>query len=327
VSDFVYHTVTAPLRESRFRFLTPMPRLGGDGRKWAADLRRIEDLGFYSVTISEHYSQGWAMDALTAMNFALASTTRLRVMPLVLNNDMHHPAILAKAVATADVLSSGRVAVGLGAGWLEDDYRALGAGYDLASVRISRLEEALQVITAFFTGMPVTFNGKYYKLDGLEALPRPVQTPRPPIMVGGSGPKVLTVAAGYADIVSLQAKPKPAGFEQKEAGALSRASIGQRLSLIACAASRAGRRAPDIEFTCYDVNIGGVQVTSVQSWFPEYIETHSVEFGDSPVSLRGDVSKCVEDLRRWKDELGISYWHLGGDVDTIAPIVARLSAE
>jgi probable F420-dependent oxidoreductase len=280
-------STTADVRatnDRRFRFVTPMPRLG-DGRRWAADLRRIEDLGFHSVTISEHYSRGWAMDALTAMSFALASTTHLRVMPLVLNNDMHHPAVLAKAITTADVLSSGRVAVGLGAGWLEDDYRALGTDYDSASVRISRLEEALQIITAFFTGMPVTFNGKYYKVDGLEALPRPVQTPRPPILVGGSGKKILTVAAGYADIVSLEARPGPAGFDEKTARALSRASVGQRLSFIACAASRAGRPIPDIQFSCYDVNIGGVQVTSVQSWFPEYIETHSAEFGDSPVSL------------------------------------------
>jgi probable F420-dependent oxidoreductase len=311
----------------RFRFLTSMPRLCDDGKRWAADLRRIEDLGFHSVTISEHYSRGWAMDSLTAMNFALASTSRLRVMPLVINNDMHHPAILAKAIATSDVLSSGRAALGLGAGWLEDDYSALGADYDLASVRISRLEEALRIITAFFTGMPVTFNGNYYRLDGLEALPRPIQTPRPPILVGGSGPKVLTVAARYADIVSLQAKPGLARFEQKDARALSRAGVNQRLGLIACAASRAGRSAPDVQFTCYDVNIGGAQVTSVQPWFPKYIETHSIEFGDSPVSLRGSISKCVEDLLRWKDELGVTYWHLGRDVDAIAPIVARLSAE
>lgn len=267
------------------------------------------------------------MDALTAMNFALASTTRLRAMPLVLNNDMHHPAVLAKAIATADVLSSGRVAVGIGAGWLEDDYRSLGAGYDTASVRISRLEEALQIITAFFTGMPVSFNGRYYKLNSYETLPCPVQIPRPPILVGGSGTRILTLAGGYADIVSVQAKPRPAGFEQKAARVLSRASIDERLSLIACAASRAGRPAPDIQFTCYDVNIGGVQVTPIQSSFSDYIEAYSAEFGDSPVSLRGDVSKCVDDLRRWKDELGVSYWQLGGDVDAIAPIVAQLSTE
>src|SRR5260370_22740465 len=125
------------------------------------------------------------MNALTVMNFALSSTTRIRAMSVVLNNDLHHPAVLAKAIGTADVLSAGRVTVGIGAGWLEDDYKALGADYDSAPVRIGRLQEALQIITAFFAGAPVTFHGSHYKLDSLEALPRPVQTPRPPILVGG----------------------------------------------------------------------------------------------------------------------------------------------
>ena len=210
----------------RFRFLAPMPRLGSDAGKWAADLRRIEDLGFHSVVVSEHYSHGWAMDALTAMNFALASTTRLRAMPLVLNNDLHHPAVLAKAIATADVLSAGRVAVGIGAGWLEDDYKALGANYDAAPVRIGRLQEALQIITAFFAGVPVTFDGYHYKLDGLEALPRPVQTPRPPILVGGGGAKMLALAGRYADIVGVHLKLGRGGFDEGAAeGCPGRASI------------------------------------------------------------------------------------------------------
>ena len=86
------------------------------------------------------------------MNFALASTTRLRAIPLVLNNALHHPAILAKAIATADVLSGGRAAVGIGAGWLVDDYEALGASYDTAPIRIDRLTEALRIIAMFFAG-------------------------------------------------------------------------------------------------------------------------------------------------------------------------------
>ena len=310
-----------------FRFLAPMPRLSRDARKWAADLRRIEDLGFHSVVVSEHYSQGWAMDALTAMNFALASTTRLRSMPLVLNNDLHHPAILAKAIATADVLSAGRVAVGVGAGFLEDDYKALGATYDAAPVRIGRLQEALQLITAFFAGVPVTFDGYHYKLDCLEALPRPAQTPRPPILVGGGGAKMLALAGRYADIVGVHCQQGRRAFDEKAAEGLSRASIDKKISMVFNAASSAGRPAPEIQFTCYDVNIGGVQVTPIRPSFSDYIAAHPRDFADSPTWLHGDVDKCSDDLRRWREELGISYWHLGGSVDAVAPIVARLSAE
>jgi probable F420-dependent oxidoreductase len=315
------------MNAERFRFLAPMPRLGGGARRWAAELRRIEDLGFHSVTVSEHYSHGWAMDALTAMSFALASTSRLRAMPLVLNNDLHNPAALAKAIATADVLSVGRAAIGLGAGWLEADYKALGAGYDAASVRIARLEEALQVITAFFAGGLVTFHGHHYKLDGLEALPCPVQDPRPPILVGGGGPKMLDLAARYADIVGVHARLGPDGLDQGAAKGLSRASIDEKIGLVATAASRADCQVPEIQFTCYDVNIGGVQVTPIRPSFSDFIAARPGDFADSPASLHGNVDKCVDDLRRWKEELGISYWNLGGNVDAVAPIVARLSAE
>jgi probable F420-dependent oxidoreductase len=315
-------TDTAP-----FRFLAPMPRLGGDAARWAAELRRIEDLGFHAVAVSEHYSQGWAMDALAAMNFALASTTRLRAMPLVLNNDLHHPAILAKAIATADVLSGGRAAVGIGAGWLADDYTALGARYDSAQVRIDRLTEALHIITTFFTGVPVTFAGSHYRLDGLEALPRPVQNPRPPVLVGGGGQRMLALAGSLADIAGVHARLGPGGFDAAAAEGLSRASIDKKISLVASAASQSGRPTPAIQFTCYDVNIAGEQVTPIRPSFSDFIAAHPASFADSPTSLRGEVGKCVDDLRRWRDELGISYWHLGGRLDVLAPVVTRLSAE
>jgi probable F420-dependent oxidoreductase len=290
-------------------------------------LRRIEDLGFHSVAVSEHYSHGWAMDALTAINFALASTSRLRAMPLVLTNDLHHPAVLAKAIATADVLSTGRVAIGIGAGWLKDDYGALGADFRAAPVRIARLEEALQVITYFFAGGPVTYDGHHYKLDGLEALPRPVQTPRPPILVGGGGAKMLALAGRYADIAGVHLQHQGGGFDERAAEGLSRTSIEKKLGLVATAASDASRPVPEIQFTCYDVNIAGVQATPFRPSFSHYIDAHPASFADSPTSLRGDVDKCVDDLRRWNEELGISYWNLGGNVDAVAPIVARLSAE
>ena len=304
-----------------------MPCLSRDVTKWVADLRRIEDLGFYSVVVSEHYSHGWAMDALTAMNFALASITRLRAMPLVLKNDLHAPAILAKAIATADVLSAGRVAIGIGAGFLEDDYKALGVTYDTAPVRIGRLQEALHIITAFFAGVPVTFDGCYYKLDSLEALPRPARTPRPPILIGGGGAKMLALAGRYADIVGVHLRQGRRAFEEKAAKGLSRASIDKKIRLVFAAASTIGRPAPEIQFTCHDVNIGGVQVTPIRPSFSEYITAHPREFADSPAVLHGDVEKCLVDLLRWREELGISYWHLGGNVEAVAPIVARLSAE
>ena len=111
--------------------------------------------------------------------------------PLALNNDLHHPGMLARSIATADVLSAGRVALGLGAGRLGDDHRVLGIYYDPAPVRIGRLSEAQQIITAFFAGEPLAWYGEHYTRDGLEGLPRPVQGPRPPIFVAAEERRCL----------------------------------------------------------------------------------------------------------------------------------------
>jgi probable F420-dependent oxidoreductase len=288
-------------------------------------LRRIEDHGFHAVAVSEHFSRGWVMNSLTAMNFALAATSRLRVIPLVVNNDLHHPAILAKAIATADVLSDGRAALGIGVGWLADDYRALGVPLDSAAVRIERLDEALEIITAFFDGGTVTHHGRYYDVTELEALPQPVQLPRPPLLVGGGGPRMLALAARRADIVGLHPKLGSGGFDATAAAELTKDSIKAKIEWVAAVAAQAGRTTPEIQFTCYDVNIGGTQVTPVRPGFSDYLAAHADAFPGSPASLRGDVAKCVDDLVRWNEELGISYWNLGGDLDAVASIVARLS--
>lgn len=307
------------------RFIAPMPRLTRDSRSWTDALRRIEDHGFHAVAISEHFSQGWQMSSLAAMNFALAATSRLRVLPLVVNNDLHHPAILAKAIATADVLSDGRAALGIGAGWLAGDYRALGVAMDPARVRIERLAEALDIIAAFFAGGTVTSHGRYYEVTGLEALPRPVQLPRPPILVGGGGPMMLALAARRADIVGLHPRLGAGGFDAAAAAELAGDGIRQKLQWVAAAAAQAARATPEIQFTCYDVNIAGTQVTPVRPGFSDYMAAHPAAFADSPASLRGDVAKCADDLVRWNEELGISYWNLGGNTEAIAPLVARLS--
>jgi probable F420-dependent oxidoreductase len=311
---------------TRLRFLAPIPRLRGTEHAWKQQLHRIEDLGFHAVAISEHYSHGWAMDALTAMNFALAQTSRLHAVPLVLNNDLHHPGVLAKAIATADVLSGGRASVGIGAGWLADDYRALGVELDSAPTRVDRLQEALQVITAFFAGDSVTFQGRHYHLDGLESLPRPAQDLGPPILVGGGGTKMLQLAGRYADIVGLHPQLGPGGLDESAARDLLRTSLDKKIGIVAASSAQAGRSMPQIQFTCYDVNVNGIQVTPARPSFTNYIEAHLQFFADSPAALRGDTSECVDRLQRWHEEFGITYWNLGSDVDAVAPVVARLSA-
>ncbi len=170
------------------RMIAPMPRLRGDGDSWATEVRRIESMGFDTVSVSEHVTRGWQLSPLMAMAYAAASTSRLRVLSLAVPNDLHHPpALLAKDIATLDVLSGGRVALGIGAGWQEGDYATLGIPFRNVGTRIARLSEALEVIRRYFTTDTVDFTGEHYRIDRMEALPRCVQRPRPPILVGAGG--------------------------------------------------------------------------------------------------------------------------------------------
>src|SRR3954447_16197658 len=148
-----------------FRFSAAMPRLTGPVPAWRAALRRIEDLGYSAVAISDHFTRGWVMEPVVAMTAAAEATRNLRMLSLVLGNDYRRPAILHKSLATLDVLSGGRVEIGLGAGWMPDDYAAANIPFDPPGVRVDRLAEAVQVITQPLSREPLVFCGKQYQIS------------------------------------------------------------------------------------------------------------------------------------------------------------------
>ena len=145
----------------RLEFIAPMPRLKGDGATWVAELRRLEDLGFDTVSASHHVTNGWELAPIVAMAFAAASTTRLRVLSLVAQNPFQHPALLAKDIATIDRLSGGRAELGIGAGWLADDYTALGIPFGSGPDRVAQCGEAMTIIREYFTKESVDFAGRF----------------------------------------------------------------------------------------------------------------------------------------------------------------------
>lgn len=176
-------------------------------REWAV---KAEELGFDSVWVSDHLfldlskyggpaEPQTAMECFTTLAAIAATTTRIRLGSLVACNDLRSPALVAKMAATLDVLSQGRIEIGLGAGWYEPEYRAAGIGFDPAGVRIERLAEAVQIVTGMLESESFSFTGKHYQINGAWNLPRPVQSPRPPVWVGGKGDRVVAVAARYGD--------------------------------------------------------------------------------------------------------------------------------
>jgi len=128
---------------------------------------------------------------------------RLRFLQTVACNSFRHPGLLAKMVATLDVISNGRMELGIGAGWLREEYDAYGYEFPPAAVRLEQLGEALKVVKLLWSGEPVDYAGTHYRLRGAVAAPRPLQRPGPPILVGGGGPGLLAIAAAAADVVNI----------------------------------------------------------------------------------------------------------------------------
>lgn len=321
----------APLEEGDnprpFRFIAPAPRLGGNPRAWLDAIRRIEDLGFDTVAFSDHVSGGWVMEPTVAMTVAATATSRLRVLALVLANDLRHPGLLRKSMATLDVLSEGRVELGLGAGWLPADYDALGIPLDPPSVRVGRLEEAVDVIRALDGPEPVTHRGTHYQLDRLEGLPA---TTRPlPLLIGGGGPRILALAGRKASIASIHPTLRAGQIGPRLAPEFSAESYAAKIAQVRWAAAAAGRAdgGPELQATVYLTMIQDSQgeVRCSRSSFSDLIADEPDVLADTPAVLSGTVDDCIEQLVGWREQLGISYWHLGPDIEAVAPIVAKLA--
>jgi probable F420-dependent oxidoreductase len=191
-----------------FRFAVTA-RFAGTGTKWRDVARRAEDLGYDVMLVTDH--MGPQLAPIPALMAAADATTRLRVGSFVFANDYRNPVMLAKEVATIDVLSGGRVEVGIGAGWKTGDYRELGIRYDAPAVRVSRLEESVILLKRLLTEEHVDHTGEHYTVRGAQILPRPLQRPHPPLMIGGGGPRVLRLAARQADIVTFAPQVNASG--------------------------------------------------------------------------------------------------------------------
>jgi probable F420-dependent oxidoreductase len=310
-----------------FRFSTAMPRLNQTVAKWRSALRRIEDLGYWSVAISDHFTRGWVMEPLVAMTAAAEATRNLRVLPLVLGNDYRHPAVLHKALATLDVLSGGRVEIGIGAGWMPSDYAAINLPLDPAGVRVDRLAESVAVLKGLFGPRPLFFQGKHYQIDDLDGLPKPAQAPRPPLLIGGGGRRVLTLAGAEADIVGINASMRadlPTGQALLD---LTEDRVATKIAVARTAARAAGRDPDNLRFQTSILSMNLTDVPGALPWTSSLAAnvTDPAVLAASPAVLHGSVASCVDKLQRWRSELGLDYIHIGGDPVAAAPIVARLA--
>jgi probable F420-dependent oxidoreductase len=326
VGHRVRTVVSAAVALRPFRFGVQCSALpGGDGdpgARWAALARRIEDLGFATLTVADHLDDQLAI--VPALQAAADATTSLRIGALVLCNDYRHPVVAAKELATIDVLSGGRLEAGVGAGWMTSDYTAAGIPLDRPGLRIARVAEALDVIEALWTDGPATVHGEHYRITGLDGLPKPVQRPRPPVLVGGGGQRMLELAARRADIVGLNVNLAK-GVIDADAGPDGTADATYRkLGWIRAAA---GERMAAIEL---QVRVHLVVPTDDR---PTVAEAFGPGFGltpaqalETPHALAGTTEEMCADLVARRERWGISYIGVSVDaVDALAPVVARLA--
>src|SRR6202521_2488063 len=174
--------------------------------EWVAKACLAESAGYSTFLIRDHFIRepfGDQFAPMIALMAAADATTTLRVGGLVLDNDYRHPVMLAKEAATIDLLSEGRLDLGLGAGWMTSDYEKAGIPLDPVATRIDRLEEALAILRGLFAGGTFSLDAKHYHIKDLEGTPRPVQKPHPPFLLGGGGRRMLSLAAREADIVNV----------------------------------------------------------------------------------------------------------------------------
>jgi probable F420-dependent oxidoreductase len=300
--------------------------------------KSAEQHGFSSIALNDHFSSTVA--PLLGLQAMAAATSHIRIATAVLNQDLRHPAVLAKELATLDVLSGGRLEVGLGAGWVRADYDQSGIPFDSAAERIERLEENIDILKGLFAESQCSFTGRHYSVTELNGTPKPVQPGGPPIMIGGGGRKILSMAARHADIIQvLGAAFGTTGAVVDDLSSFRIDAFEHRLEWIAAAA---GDRFDEIELSLMLVFVAITDdVEKTATGFLDFLTATVSRYGgevgnvdvklrallDSPVVAIGTLDEVCEKLTRVRDKLGFSYFVVpyGSAPQSLAPIVGRLA--
>jgi probable F420-dependent oxidoreductase len=303
-----------------FRFGVSVRR-ADNRRDWQEKARRVEGLGYSSFLVPDHLAD--ILPPLVPLISAAEATETLRVGTFVLNNDLRHPALVARDAATIDFLTDGRFELGLGAGHMQSEYDEIGVRFDPGEVRVERLGEAVAIIKELLAGEEVTFAGAHYTIARHRIHPSPVQKPRPPLLIGGNSRPLLTLAAREADIVSFLGFSHRRGGRDFDLRGFTDAGTEERVTIVREAA---GRRFPRLELNAV---VQQVAVTGRPRRAAEELARDSFLSIDdvltSPYVLIGSLEAIAEALEEKRERHGFSYWVIRDDsMDGFAPLVSRL---
>lgn len=310
------------MEKHKFRFgVTSTGAKTGD--EWKRKVVRAEELGYSTFLVPDHFLEQIA--TMPALAMAAAYTTKLRVGSIVCSNDFRHPMLLAKEAATIDMLSNGRFELGIGAGFLKAEYDVIGLPFDAPDKRVSRFEEAVKAIKAYFQDESLKFEGNHYRIQwekGFERIPKAVQKPHPPIFIGGGGRRMLSIAAREADIIGLAIKVQAngSGPDPRDIAV----SLAQKIAWIE---EEAGERFENIEL---NIQTWAVAITDDREQAAERL---AQQFPlpvkillNIPYLLIGTEDEIISQIEGYRSKLGISYFSVfERHMEEFAPIVSRLS--
>lgn len=293
--------------------------------QWIEQARKVEALGYAILTVPDHLTD--LVAPMPALLGAAEATTTLRVGTYVLNNDLRHPVLVAREAAAIDLLTDGRLELGLGAGSIQSEYAEAGLSFDPGRTRVERLEESVTVIKRLLSGETLTHAGRHYRVTGHTIAPLPVQKPHPPILIGGNGPRLLALAAREADIVGFSGITfRQGGAAPPDLSAWRASTVDERLQIVR-------RAAGETRFASLELNalIQRVVVTDNRRQAAEDIAGSATNLTaddilQTPYVLVGTVTQMIEDLQARRARWGLSYYVVHeAYAEAFAPIVARLA--
>ncbi|HEY8471861.1 MAG TPA: TIGR03621 family F420-dependent LLM class oxidoreductase [Natronosporangium sp.] len=313
-----------------FRFLGLAGSGIVDARQLTETARRAEAIGYSALVLPDHLLEQHA--PIPVLATVAAVTDRIRIGTFVFNVNLRHPAVLAQDLATLDVLSDGRLEIGIGAGWNRPEHDAIGLPFPPQPVRVARLAEAIAVMKGCFGEGRFSFTGEHYTITEHDGSPKPVQRPHPPFFLGGGGRRLLSLAATQADIVGLAPRLKPGDQRepQLEPHSITAAATKEKIEWVRAAA---GDRFDQLELNTYPTG-GPVVVTNdvraaVRDRIDQLKQRTGVELTpdeilESPHIFIGSVASLTEKLLGLREQFGISSVMVP-DIDRLAPVVEQLA--
>ena len=286
--------------------------------------RQAEDLGFDTLLLGDHVFI--PMTPFQALALAATVTTTLRFSTCVLCNDFYNPVNLARDASTLDIISEGRFELGLGTGWFVGDYQATGIPLESPGTRVSRLQESIQILNQAFSGEEFSFEGKFFKVENFQLAGLPIQKPRPPLMLGGGGKRMLSFAAREADIISFNP------ISTREGGIdATTSTVKSTTEKAAWVKGAAGsQRDPELSTHFMQLQITNTRAerdAAVDSLLRNWELTEAMtpeDLLESPHYLIGSENELIEKLLRLREQFGITYFVFRGPMQISAQLIKRL---